>query len=119
MGRPLGRLVLKNTVVYGFNNNHDNSYNGAASAPISASSVNAYVVCGRAVAPTLLQAAGFTKVYADGNGLPHDINGGKLCVPLADIADNSGFNANWSKEDGKLTWKGNTDMVFSSVVAIG
>ena len=129
MARPLGRLILKNTVVYGFNNNHSNSYNGVNSAPISSSSVNAYVICGRGdksympdgsigAASQMPQAGGFTKVYDDGSGLPYDITGGKMCVPLADIADASGFNAFWDKANDNLTWKGGVDMTFSSVVKV-
>ncbi|MBQ7912224.1 MAG: InlB B-repeat-containing protein [Clostridia bacterium] len=119
MGRPLGRLILKNTVVYGFNNNHANNYNGEASAPISTASTNAYVICGRAaVTPTLPQATGFTKVYDNGSGLPYDANDNKLYVPLADIADASGFNAYWSQADDKLTWQGATDTTVYSVVAV-
>ena len=115
MGRPLGRLILRNTVVYGYNNNHGNTYNGEASAPISTNSTNAYVVCGRSGAASYVQAAGFTKVYENGSGLPYDTNGGKKVVALADVADASGFNGNYWNKESNISWKGAADMAVSSV----
>ena len=54
----------------------------------------------------------FTKVFNDG------IENGAREVALSEIADASGFNACWSKENSVLTWKGATDTVFSSVVKV-
>ena len=118
MGRPLGRLVMHNTVVYGFNNNHVNSQNGEASAPISTNSTNVYVICGRSAAATMPQATGYTKVYTDGSGEPYDTNSNKKFVPIADVVNVSGFNDCWSQENDKLTWKGADDMAVESVGAV-
>ena len=115
MGRPLGRLILRNTVVYGFNSNHPNTYNGEDSAPISTNSTNAYVVCGRSGAASYVQAAGFTKVYENGSGLPYDTNGGKKVVALADVADASGFDGNYWNKESNISWKGAADMAVSFV----
>ena len=115
MGRPLGRLILRNTVVYGYNNNHGNTYNGEASAPISANSTNAYVVCGRSGAASYVQAAGFTKVYENGSGLPYDTKDSKKVVALADVADASGFNGNYWNKETNISWKGAADMAVYSV----
>ena len=114
MGRPYSRLTLHNTVVYGFNNNQSNIINGEASAPISTNSTNAYVICGRFNATSMPQATGYTKVYTNGSGEPYDTNGNKKFVPLEDIADASGFNGYWNKENGKLTWKGAANMTVSA-----
>ena len=116
MGRPRGKLILENLIVYGFNSNHPNTYNGEASAPISSASKNAYVICGRAGADTYPQAVGFTKVYTNGSGQPYDTREGKVCVPLADVSDASGFNSYWNKETN-ISWKGADDMVFSAVIS--
>ena len=113
MHRPMGKLVLYNTVVYGFNVKNDNTQN--SDAAISDTSTNAYVVCGRSNAATQAQAANFTKVYTDGYGEPYDTDSARKVVPLADITDASGFNDDyWSKETN-LAWKGAADMAVNCV----
>jgi hypothetical protein len=52
------------------------------------------------------------EVFNDG------VENGAREVALSEIADASTFNDCWSKEDGKLTWKGATDTAFSSVVKV-
>ena len=115
MGRPRGKLILENVIVYGFNSNHNNTYNGEASAPISTASKNAYVICGRTNAADMPQATGFTKVYTNGSGEPYDTNENRKVVPLTDVADPSGFNEYWNK-DTNITWKGAEDMNFAAVL---
>ena len=116
MGRPRGKLILQNVIVYGFNSNHANTYNGEASAPISANSTNAYVICARSGADAYPQAAGFTKIYTNGSGEPYDTRDNKKFVPLADVADVNSFNEYWNKEEG-ISWKGADDMKFSMVIS--
>jgi hypothetical protein len=115
MARPFGKLTLRNTLVYGFNNNQVNTYWGD-SAAINANSTNAYVICGRAGADTYPQAVGFTKVYTNGSGQPYDTKDGKVCVPVADVADVTSFNEYWNKEEN-VSWKGAEDMVFPAVIS--
>jgi hypothetical protein len=62
-----------------------------------------------------VQAAGFTKVYENGSGLPYDTNGGKKVVALADVADASGFDGNYWNKESNISWKGAADMAVSSV----
>ena len=112
MARPNGRLILHNTVVYGFNCTLDATW--FSNTYISSASTNAYLICGRAALTGFGMSANFTKVYTDGWGQPYDTNGNKLFVPLADVADASGFDNNyWSKENDKLTWKGAEDVAVS------
>ena len=62
-----------------------------------------------------MQAAGFTKVYENGSGLPYDTKDNKKVVALADVTDVNGFNEYWNKETN-ISWKGATaDMDVSSV----
>ncbi len=99
MARPNGKLILQNTVVNGYFVPNDCTW--WSNTVISASSKNAYLIHGRANAASLGMAANFTKVYTDA------IENGSKEVLLSDIADASGFNDNyWSKENGKLIWKG-------------
>ena len=109
MSRPNAKLTLKNTVVYGYNISTECAMN--SNMWISASSTNAYLIHARANATGWVNVQNFTKVFNDG------IENGAREVALSEIADNSGFNANWSKEDGKLTWKGSADMAVSVYTA--
>jgi hypothetical protein len=79
---------------------------------ISASSTNAYLIHARANATSWVNVQNFTKVFNDG------VENGAREVALSEIADASTFNECWSKENDKLTWKGATDTVFSSVVKV-
>ena len=110
MSRPNARLILKNTVVYGYNISNECAMN--SNMWISANSTNAYVIHARANATSWVNVQNFTKVFNDA------IENGAREVALSEIADASTFNDCWSKEDGKLTWKGATDTVFSSVVKV-
>ena len=117
MYRPEAKLILENTVVYGFNTNQNASWN--ANSFISSESKNAYVVCARPNmdnTATYTMSKNFTKVYANGSGYPYDTEARKV-VPMADIADASKFNDCWSKETN-LTWKGLDDMQVAKVGAI-
>jgi hypothetical protein len=62
-----------------------------------------------------VQAAGFTKVYENGSGLPYDTKDNKKVVPLTDIADASGFDGNYWNKETNVSWKGAADMAVSSV----
>ncbi|MBQ3572796.1 MAG: InlB B-repeat-containing protein, partial [Clostridia bacterium] len=101
MARPNGRLVLKNTVVYGYNVQNNCSWWGEEVNCISKDSVNAYAIHNRANTATQTMLRNFTKVFDDG------IWEGSREVLLSEIADARGFNdAYWHKENGKLIWKG-------------
>ena len=110
MSRPNARLVLKNTVVYGYNISNNCAVN--SNMWISAGSTNAYLIHARANATSWVNVQNFTKVFNDG------VENGAREVALSEIADASGFNACWSKENSVLTWKGATDTVFSSVIKV-
>ena len=113
MGKPNAKLILHNTLVYGFNCNHDATW--WDNAWISSASTNAYLICGRSGAAGFGMSTNFTKVYTDGSGQPYDTNGGKICVPMTDVKDASGFDDSyWSKENDKITWKGADDMAVSA-----
>ena len=117
MYRPEAKLILRNTVVYGFNTNQNASWN--ANSFISSESKNAYVVCARSGmdnTATYTMSKNFTKVYANGSGYPYDTEARKV-VAMADITDASKFNDCWSKETN-LTWKGADDMQVANVGAI-
>ena len=114
MARPNGRLILHNTVVYGFNCTLDATW--FSKTNISSASTNAYVICGRSALTGFGMSANFTKVYTDGWGQPYDSNGNKLFVPLADVADVNSFNEYWNKEES-ISWKGADDMTFSAVIS--
>ena len=99
MARPNAKLILRNTVVNAYYVTNDCTW--WSNTKISASSTNAYAIHGRANAESLGMVANFTKVYTDA------IENGSKEVLLSDIADASGFDDNyWSKENGKLIWKG-------------
>ncbi len=99
MARPNGKLILHNTVVYGYMVPNDCTW--WKNTVICPTSTNAYVIHGRANAASQSMAANFTKVYTDA------IENGSREVLLSDIEDASGFDDNyWSKENGKLIWKG-------------
>ncbi|MBR1974340.1 MAG: DUF4838 domain-containing protein [Clostridia bacterium] len=99
MSRPNAKLTLHNTVVYGYNTSNECTMN--SNMWISASSTNAYLIHGRANATSWVNVQNFTKVFNDG------IENGSREVLLSEIADDSGFDNNyWSKENGKLIWKG-------------
>ena len=101
MSRPNAKLILRNTVVYGYNTSNNSAMN--SDMWISSESTNAYLIHARTDATGWVNVQNFTKVYYDG------IENGAREVPLTDIADASGFDDNyWSKENGKLTWKGAT-----------
>ena len=111
MSRPNARLILKNTVVYGFNISNNCAVN--SNMWISANSTNAYLVCARGNAMGWVNVQNFTKVYTNGTGSAADVRG-----PLAtDVADASGFNECWTKGD-YITWKGAADMSFSAVLSL-
>lgn len=98
MGRPSGKLRLHNTVVYGFNVAMDNAL-GATT--LNETSSNAYVIHARSGATGFAIATNYTKVINDG------IENGSRELALTEIVDASMFDdAYWSKEDGKLVWKG-------------
>ncbi len=115
VARTNGKLMLTNTVIYGFNFNYSASYYSDTDIKISASSTNAYLVGGRSddkvKVESFAMSANFTKVYTNGTGSANDLRG----LPMADITDASEFNDCWNKETN-LTWKGAADMSFSSVV---
>ncbi|MBQ7912225.1 MAG: DUF4838 domain-containing protein [Clostridia bacterium] len=99
MARPNGKLQLNNTVVNGYRVPNDCTW--WSNTVISSASTNAYVIHGRANAASQGMATNFTKVYTDA------IENGSLEVLLSDIEDASGFDDRyWSKEGGKLIWKG-------------
>ena len=110
MSRPNAKLILKNTVVYGYNISNNCEMN--SNMWISASSTNAYLIHAREEATGWVNVKNFTKVFNDG------VENGAREVALSEIADASGFNACWSKENEKLTWKGAADTAFSSVVKV-
>ncbi len=99
MGRPSGKLRLHNTVVYGYNISMENTL---GSTTLNETSSNAYVIHGRSNADTLTTiATNFTNVSNDG------VENGSRELALSEIEDASAFNdAYWSKENGKLVWKG-------------
>ena len=99
MARPNTRLIIKNTVVYGFNVPNDCTW--WTNNTISGSSTNVYVIHGRANAASQTMATSFTKVYTDA------IEDGSREVRLPEIIDVNSFDGNyWYKENGKLIWKG-------------
>ena len=110
MSRPNARLTLHNTVVYGYNTSTECAMNSYMW--ISANSTNAYLIHARSGATGWLNVQNFTKVFNDG------IENGAREVALSEIADASGFNGYWNKEDGKLTWKGASNTAVSSVVKV-
>ncbi len=116
MGKPNAKLVVKNTLVYGFNCNHDATW--WTPAYIAPTSENVYLICGRSTADTFVMATNFTKVYTNGSGDPNDTKDGKKIVPLADIEDASGFNGNYWNKDTNVSWKGLSDMTFASVITV-
>ena len=99
MGRPNTRLVVKNSVVYGFNVPNDCTW--WTNNTISAASTNVYVIHGRANAASQTMATNFTKVYTDA------LEDGSRELLLPEIIDVNSFDGNyWYKENGKLIWKG-------------
>jgi len=110
MSRPNAKLILRNTVVYGYNISNNCAKND--NMWISASSTNAYVIHARKNATDWVNVQGFTKVFNDG------IENGAREVVLSEIEDASTFNECWSKENDKLTWKGADDMEVSSIGAL-
>ncbi len=99
MGRPNTRLIVKNTVVYGFNVPNDCTW--WTNNTISAASTNVYVIHGRANAASQTMATNFTKVYTDA------LEDGSRELLLPEIIDVNSFDGNyWYKENGKLIWKG-------------
>ena len=99
MGRPNTRLVVKNSVVYGFNVPNDCTW--WTNNTISASSTNVYVIHGRTNAASQTMATNFTKVYTDA------LEDGSREVLIPEIIDVNSFDDNyWYKENGKLIWKG-------------
>ncbi len=99
MARPNTRLIVKNSVVYGFNVPNDCTW--WTNNTISASSTNVYVIHGRANAASQTMATNFTKVYTDA------IENGSRDILLSEIADESAFDKDyWYKDNGKLIWKG-------------
>ena len=99
MSRPNAKLVLHNTVVYGYNTSNNSAKYG--NMWIDANSTNAYVIHARANAMDWVNVQGFTKVFTDA------LMDGSREVLLSEIEDASGFDENyWSKENGKLIWKG-------------
>lgn len=108
IARANGKLRLHNTVVYGYNFGLDNT--SWTNVHLNVNSSNAYVIHARSGANSFVISTNFTKVINDG------IENGARELALSEIADVSGFNEYWNKENGVLTWKGAADMVFSSVV---
>ena len=99
MSRPNAKLILKNTVVYGYNISQNCEKN--SNMWISSASTNAYLIHARAAATGWVNVQNFTKVFNDG------IENGSREVLLSDIEDASKFDDNyWYKENGKLIWKG-------------
>ena len=98
MYRPNGRLRLHNTVVYGFNVSLDVN---AETIKLNETSSNSYVIHARANATDWVMATNYTKVINDG------IENGSRELALTEIENVDAFNdAYWSKEDGRLIWKG-------------
>ena len=115
MDYPDNKLVLTNTVVYGYTTPRVNDYQGdnsAKNAP-SASSYNAFVIHARTGADGWSMATNFTKVFAD-----NEADGARE-VALSEITDASTFNKYWSKENDKLTWKGATNSVVYTPQSAG
>ena len=99
--RPRERLIIENTVVYGYYTKDDSTYQGEQGARISPDSSNVYVIHARANVDQQNQSKNFTKVYAD------NVWDGSRSVPLADVEDANAFtDAYWYKESGRLIWKG-------------
>ena len=99
MSRPNAKLILKNTVVYGYNISQNCEKN--SNMWINSASTNAYLIHARTGATGWVNVQNFTKVFNDG------IENGSREVLLSEIEDASGFNNNyWYKENGKLIWKG-------------
>ncbi len=110
MAQPLGRLVLHNTVVYGYNfSNQKANYWGEGKTPIAATSTNAYVIHARPAASGYVMSTNFTKVFNDG------VDGARE-VLLSEIADASGFNSYWSRDNSRLSWKGAETTVSYKVI---
>ena len=115
MARPNGKLILHNTVVYGFNVKNNCSW--WSNCWINETSTNAYVVCGRsnmADLEAMSMSKNFTKVYTNGDGTANQ----SRAVSLADVTDPSGFDdAYWSK-DGSIDWKGAGNSVLYTAVSV-
>ena len=106
MARPNNKMIIRNSVIYGYNVSQNCSlWNNMW---ISASSENAYLIHARANATGWVNVQGFTKVFNDA------IENGAREVLLSEIEDASTFNEYWSKENDKLTWKGADDMAVSA-----
>ncbi len=99
MARPNGKLILHNTVVYGYYVNNDCTWWNPNPNYIHEDSTNAYLVNSRNASHTM--AKNFTKVFAD------DIWEGSRHVALSEIENADGFDSNyWYKENGSLIWSG-------------
>ena len=99
MARPNVKLILRNTVVYGFYVPNDATWWN--NTWICEASVNAYAIGIREGRDAQQQMTNFTKVFVD------TYEDGSREVLLSEIEDASGFDDNyWYKENGKLIWKG-------------
>ena len=99
MARPNAKLILRNTVVYGFCVQNDATW--WSNTWICEASENAYAIGIREGRDTQQQMTNFTKVFVD------TYEDGSREVLLSEIEDASGFDDNyWYKENGKLIWKG-------------
>ena len=96
MARPNGKLVLKNTVVFGSNVTMDNSLY-ASTATISAASNNAFVIWGRTTSTTI--NTNFTQVSTNG-AITGDLS----------ILDST----YWTTADNKPAWKGLADTAVTT-----
>ncbi len=99
MSRPNAKLILHNTVVYGYNVSNDCAKN--SNMWINETSTDAYVIHARKNAMDWVNVQNFTKVFTDA------VENGSREVLLSEIEGASGFDDNyWYKENGKLIWKG-------------
>ena len=110
MGRPNNKLIIRNSVIYGFNVKDDCTWwttidettgEVTKANTINADSENVFVIHARGSAASQYMAVNFTKVLVD------NIQYGSKDLALSEIEDASKFDDKfWSKENGKLIWKG-------------
>ena len=99
MARPNTKLIMHNTVVYGYNTSNNSAKYG--NMWINETSTNVYVIHARGNAMDWVNVQNFTKVFTDA------VENGSREVLLSEIEDVSKFDDNyWYKENGKLIWKG-------------
>ncbi|MBQ7373677.1 MAG: DUF4838 domain-containing protein [Clostridia bacterium] len=106
MARPENKLIVKNTLVYGYYVNNDCTWYSSNNS-ISPSSTNAFIIQARSNTTSMTMATNFTVIAGQWEG-PREL-------ALSQVSDASGFNDCWSKENDVISWKGTADSAVSCV----